>query len=318
MVYQVELDKRGRAQGVSFIDRATGGHHSVRAKAVVLAASSCETARILLNSHSSRLPNGLANESGLVGRNLMDSVANTTYAQFPGLESLPLRQDDGIGGAFLAHIYVPWWGYSQRASKQLDFPRGYHIELRGGRTMPGAIALPDYADYCEHTHGPRLREEIRRKFGSFYSFHGNGEMIPNKDCYCEIDPTVKDKWGVPVLRFHWNWGDSERRQATHMRKTFREVIERLGGRVLRVNPDDRKLLASGGNTNHEVGTTRMGTAPQSSVVNGFGQSWSTKNLFVMDGSVFPSNSDKNPTLTILALAWRNSAHLVEQARRGDL
>ena len=184
--------------------------------------------------------------------------------------------------------------------------------------MPGAYRLPDFADHCDSTHGPELRNEIRRKYGSYYYFHGNGEMIPNAGCYCEIDPHVNDKWGIPVLKFHWKWGEQERRQAAHMRSTFRAVVERLGGKVVRNSPDDDQLLAPGGATNHEVGTTRMGTSAKDSVVNPFGQSWSIRNLFVTDGGVFASNSDKNPTLTILALSWRSTAYLVEQAQRGSL
>src|ERR1700722_1722855 len=316
MVYQVDVDAHGRAQGASFIDKRTGKHHSVKAKAVVLAASACESARILLNSKSGAFRNGLANESGLVGRNLMDSVGSTTYAQFPALEDMPQRHDDGIGGATLRHICVPWWGYGE-AGQGLDFPRGYHIELGGGRTMPGVYSLPTYADTCEHRHGAELKREIKRKYGSYYSFHGNGEMIPNKDCYCEIDPTAKDQWGIPVLKFHWQWGDTERAPAAHMRKTFQEVIERLGGTVVRTSPSD-SLLDPGGATNHEVGTTRMGASSKDSAGHSYGQSWAIKNLFVMDGGVFASNSDKNPTLTILALAWRSSAHLIDEARKGNL
>ena len=131
LVYQVDVDPRGRAKGVSFVDRSTGQHHSAEARAVVLAASACESARILLNSKSNLFPNGLGNESGLVGRNLMDSAANTTFAQFPALEGMPPRHDDGIGGAGLSHFYVPWWGYKQQAGKELGFARGYHIELGG-------------------------------------------------------------------------------------------------------------------------------------------------------------------------------------------
>jgi choline dehydrogenase-like flavoprotein len=314
MVYRVGVDGNDRAKGVSFVDRKTGEHHSVEGRAVVLAASACESARILLNSKSSRFPNGLGNEGGQVGRNLMDSVANTTLAQFPALESMPRRHDDGIGGAGLAHIYVPWWGYQQQGRKQVDFARGYHIELGGGQTMPGAYSIPDFAEDCVATHGTELRDEIRRKYGSYYYFHGNGEMIPNRDCYCEIDRDVKDKWGIPVLKFHWKWGEEDRRQAAHMRSSFQAVIQRLGGKVVRTTP----LLPAGGETNHEVGTTRMGATSKDSVVNQFGQSWTVKNLFVMDGGVFASNSDKNPTLTILALSWRSSSYLIDEARKGNL
>lgn len=315
MVYEVEVDARGRARGVSFVDRQTGEHHSCGARLVVLAASSCETARILLNSKGAAFPNGLSNENGLVGRNLMDSVESSMYAQFPALEAMPPRQDDGLGGGNSGHIYVPWWGYRQQARKELDFPRGYNITLIGGRKMPGTNSLRVLAEQCEHTYGPGLRDELRRKYGSYYYFLGNGEMIPNEHCYCEIDPTVKDRWGIPVLRFHWKWGDHELRQARHMRQTFRTVIERLGGAVV---DDNDQLLVPGGASNHEVGTTRMGFTAKDSVVNAFGQPWNVRNLFIMDGGVFASNPEKNPTLTIMALAWRNSAHLIEEARRGNL
>jgi choline dehydrogenase-like flavoprotein len=317
MVYQVEIDRNGRANGVSFVDRVNGSHHSVRAKAVVLAASACESARILLNSRRAGFPNGLANSSGLVGRNLMDSVVHTTLGQFPALESMPPRQDDGLGGGSAGHIYVPWWGYGQQARNELDFPRGYHIELIGGRKMPSVNTLRILTNNATRTHGRALRDELRRHYGSYYTFSGNGEMISNQDCYCELDPSVKDKWGIPALRFHWKWGDYELRQADHMRKTFHTVIERLGGRIADNGNGNRKLSV-GGATNHEVGTIRMGATPDSSVVNSFGQTWEVKNLFVMDGGVFASSPDKNPTLSILALSWRNSAHLVAEARRGNL
>lgn len=313
LVYEVDVDKDGRAGGVSFVDRKTGVHHSARAKSVVLAASACESARILLNSQSATFPNGLANESGLVGRNLMDSVMGFLDGQFPALEGMPPRNDDGIS---VGHIYVPWWGHGQQARKELDFPRGYHIELGGGRTMPGANGMPEFAEHCDAAFGLELRDEIRRKYGSYYGFNGLGEMIPNDQSFCEIDDHVKDKWGIPVLRFHWKWGEHEVRQAQHMRKTFLEIVDRLGGKV--VPAEDDTLMAEGGEAIHEVGTLRMGASAKTSVVNQFGQSWSVKNLFVMDGGVFSSCADKNPTLSILALSWRNSAYLAEEAKKGSL
>jgi choline dehydrogenase-like flavoprotein len=315
MVYEVDMRSDGRARGVSFIDRRSGAHHSVRARVVVLAASTCESARLLLNSRGPGFPNGLANASGQVGRNLLDSAVTRVMAQFPALEALPARQDDGLGGGSAGHLYVPWWGYGQK----LDFPRGYHIEMVGGRKMPSVPTLSLLAAQSEATHGPGLREGLRRRFGSYYSFIANGEMLPNEHSYCEIDPHVKDRWGIPVLRFHWQWGEHEQAQARHMRKTLESLTEHLGGTLVADHSTPReRLLQDGGSNNHEVGTTRMGASPRDSVVNAFGQAWGIDNLFVMDGGVFPSNSDKNPTLTILALAWRNSAHLLERARRGEL
>lgn len=237
---------------------------------------------------------------------------NFLGGQFPALEGMPLRQDDGLGGIGAGHIYSPWWGYRQQASKQLDFPRGYHIQMGGGRAMP---EMGDFAEHAEHSHGAGLREEIRRKYGSYYYFQGLGEMIPNAHSYCEIDPQVKDKWGIPVLRFHWRWGEHELRQAAHMRKTFGEVIDVLGGKVIGTPTPP---ISNGGEAVHEVGTTHMGFSPRDSVVNSFGQSWSVKNLFVLDGGIFASSPDKNPTLSILALSWRGSAYLAEEARKGNL
>jgi choline dehydrogenase-like flavoprotein len=306
-VYQVDIDKRGKAQGVSFVDRLTGRYHSIRAKAVVLAASTCESARILLNSQSALFPQGLANESGQVGRNLTDTVAVHTIGQFPALERLEPRNDDGAS-AF--HIYVPWWGYQAQARKELDFPRGYHIETSGNNAMPD-MSIGDYAGYCTASHGAALREEMRHKYGSYLYFSGRGEMIPNEETFVDLDPVVKDRWGIPVLRFHWKWGDHEIRQAAHQRRTFQEVIERLGGKAVATLFDMPAGLL------HETGTTRMGFSPRDSVVNSFGQSWSVKNLFVVDGGIFASHPH-SPTLTILALSWRNSAYLAEEARKGNL
>ncbi len=313
LVYQVDLDKVGKAKGVSYVDRKTGKHHSVTARSVVLAAGSGETARILLNSKSSAFPDGLGNTNGMVGRYLMDSVGLGVQGRFPALENLPPTNDDGQG---TQHTYVPWWGYEKQT--ELGFPRGYHIEIGGGRRMP-SLGIGSYLGDDENLVGDALRDKLRIRYGSGIGFDGRGEMIPNDDCYCELDPTVKDKWGIPVLRFHWKWGDSEIRQAAHMVQTFLEVIDRLGGTpVPGYETDGRKAISKGGEMIHEVGTVRMGHNDKDSVVNQFGQSWAVPNLFVTDGAVLVSSPDKNPTLSILALAWRSSDHLATLAKQGAL
>jgi choline dehydrogenase-like flavoprotein len=314
LVYQVDIDKRGFANGVSFVDRRTGQHHSVQARAVVLAASACESARILLNSKSSLFPQGLANESGMVGRHLTDSVGSSLTAQFPSLEKLPPRNDDGVS---MGHIYVPWWGHQRQLRGELSFPRGYHIELYGNLWMPD-MGIGERAALCDASYGSELRQEMRRKFGSYFSFVGRGEMIPNESTFIDLDPVVKDKWGIPVVRFHWNWSEHELQQAAHMRRTFLDVVERLGGTPIYGEDGHEQQAIDPVGTTHEVGTTRMGASANDSVVNQFGQSWTVSNLFVMDGGVFASHPNKNPTLSILALSWRNSAYLVEEARKGNL
>ena len=150
-------------------------------------------------------------------------------------------------------------------------------------------------------------------------FDGRGEMIPNEDSYCEIDPTVVDQWGIPVLRFHWQWSEHETKQAAHMVRTFADIITSMGGTVNgTVETDGAKVIARGGQIIHEVGTCRMGTDPRTSVLNQYCQSWEVKNLFVTDGAPFVSNADKNPTLSILALAWRTCDHILGEMQRRNI
>jgi choline dehydrogenase-like flavoprotein len=316
LVYQVDLDRAGKAKGVTFVDRVTGEHHSVTARSVVLAAGACESARILLNSKSAAFPAGLCNAHGMVGRYLMDSVGASVSGHLPALEGLPPTNDDGMS---MSHIYVPWWGYQMQARKELPFPRGYHIEMGGGRSMPSMNLGAMLSATDDLSVGKALRDDARRIYGSYIGFAGRGEMIPNEDCYCDLDPKVTDKWGIPVLRFHWKWSEHETNQAAHMVKTFLEVIDRLGGTpVPGYHTDGKRAISRGGEIIHEVGTVRMGHSPEDSVVNAYGQSWAVSNLFVTDGAVLVSSPDKNPTLSILALAWRSSDHLADLARRGEL
>jgi choline dehydrogenase-like flavoprotein len=130
---------------------------------------------------------------------------------------------------------------------------------------------------------------------------------------------VKDRFGIPVLRFHWRWSDHETRQAAHMQRTFADIISAMGGRVLGTQAaDGRKAIDPGGYIIHEVGGAIMGADASSSVTNEFGQTWEVPNLFITDGALFPSNADKNPTLTIMALAWRAADHMLGALRRRDL
>ena len=314
-VREVLVGKNGKASGVLFIDRTTGKEHRIKSRAVVLAASSGETVRILLNSKSAAFPDGLANRSGLVGKYIMDTVGTDLAAQIPALENLPPHNDDGAGGC---HFYSPWWQYGAQKRGELDFARGYHIEISGTRRMPGGHS-PVPGDYVRGLYGTRLKKEARRYYGSFIGLACRGEMIPNEDSYAELDPEVKDKWGIPVLRWHWKWSEHELRMATYSQKNFAEMIEAMGGKVLG-GPlrKGHEAIRPGGNVKHEVGGARMGDKSNSSVCNQWNQTWDVKNLFLCDGSSFVSNADKNPTLTIMALAWRCADHLVDQAAKGEI
>jgi len=314
MAREVLLGSDGLATGVSYVDKKTRNDVEVRGKIVVLAASCCETARILLNSKSSRFPNGVANSSGLVGRYVMDTVGSAVSGFLPILQDLPPQNEDGVGGM---HLYMPWWLYKQQMAGKMPFARGYHIEIGGGREMPNSGALGGYAHrWLGGGYGVELKRNLRKLYGCQVHFSGRGEMIPNDDSYCEIDPDVIDEWGIPVLRFHFKWSQDEILQAKHMQETFQEIIHTMGGTVTRsYGADDNWGIARGGEIIHEVGATKMGDDPKTSVLNSHCQAWDVKNLFITDAAPFVSNADKNPTLTISALGWRTSEYIADQVKK---
>jgi choline dehydrogenase-like flavoprotein len=311
---EVTVGQDGRATGVLFIDKTSGREERVKARIVVLAASSGETVRILLNSKSASFPKGLANSSGRVGKYIMDTVGTSVNGHIPALEDLPPHNEDGAGGS---HFYAPWWLYKEQAAGKLGFARGYHIEMDGSRGMPGGRnPLPD--DLGAGAYGSKYKASARRYYGSIIRLACRGEMIPNEDSFAELDPQVKDKWGIPVIRWHWKWSQHELRMAEHAEKTFSDIISAMGGTVRPGTPTGGKGLEPGGKIIHEVGGALMGTDAKDSVCNSWNQTWDVKNLFLVDGSPFPSNADKNPTLTIMALAWRTGDYIVDQARKGNL
>jgi len=312
MAREIVMGKSGRAEAVTYIDKATLNEERVYARAFVVAASACETARLLLNSRSSSFPNGLANSSGAVGRYLTDSVGSGMAGYFPQMEKVPAHNHDGVGGM---HMYMPWWLFG----KKNDFLRGYHIEFGGGRGMPGVGGF-DHVCSEHEGYGIGLKQKCRSLYGTTIGFAGRGEMIPNEKSYCELDPAVVDRFGIPVLRFHWQWGEDELKMADHMQSTFRAIIEAGGGTVLssQQKGGHGASISEGGAIIHEVGTVRMGNDPKKSVVNKNCQAHDVRNLFVADASPFVTNPDKNPTLSIMALSWRTSEYLIDQSKRGEL
>ncbi len=323
MAREVTVDESGLASGVSYIDKNTVRDNHVRARIVVLAASACETARILLNSKSAKFPQGLANSTGIVGKYLTDSTGTGVVGFIPRMMDNHPHNEDGTGGA---HLFMPWWA----DNKKLDFPRGYHIEIGGGRRMPGAGFLGNIHAYTGVEasgtpisfggYGRNLKRDYRRVYGSTVSFAGRGEMIPNEQSYMEIDPRVVDKWGIPVPRFYFKWSDYEIKQSKHMQETFRSIIHEMGGTPLSQMPTAATNygLEPGGRIIHELGVTRMGNDPSSSVLNSHCQAHDVKNVFVADGGPFVSQADKNPTWTILALAMRTSEYIAEQRKTGTI
>ncbi|MGA8152985.1 MAG: GMC family oxidoreductase [Terriglobales bacterium] len=313
MAREIVIGKDGKAKAVSYIDKATSTEKQVRARAFVVGASACESARLLLNSRPSLFPDGLGNSSGAVGRYLTDTVGSDGAGYFPQMEKVPRHNHDGVGGM---HMYMPWWKFDRKN----DFLRGYHIEFGGGPGMPG---VGQFHHLCEEFegYGATLKQRCRSRYGTTIGFSGRGEMIPNENCYCDIDPDTVDRWGIPVLRFHWKWSDNEIKMAKDMQEAFRSIVETAGGTYMTMEKPDPERpygIADGGVIIHEVGGARMGDNPKTSVLNKYCQVHDVRNVFVTDGACFVTNSEKNPTLTILALSWRASEYLLAQAKQGSL
>jgi choline dehydrogenase-like flavoprotein len=317
MAREVTIGPDGLATGVAYIDKNTGNDEHVRARVVVLAASAIESARLLLNSKSGKFPSGLANSSGVVGKYLTDSTGTSVNGFIPAMmDHIPHNHDGSSGSTGAHHIYMPWW----LDNKKLDFPRGYHIEVSGGPGQPSSGFMGGIQRYNGGGYGAQLKADYRKYYGATVNFDGRGEMIPNEDSYCELDPTTVDRFGIPVLRFHWKFTDHEYNQSKHMQETLRSLIAAMGGTVFSAMPTREQGygLATGGSIIHETGGARMGNDPKSSVVNANCQAHDVKNLFVADGSPFVSQADKNPTWTILALAWRTSDYITQQRKAGAI
>ncbi len=319
MVKNVTTNDEGLATGVSFINKEDLMEYQLKSRAVVLGASACSSARILLNSKSKQHPNGLGNSSDHVGRYLHDSTGAGLTGFIPAMMDRKIYNEDGVGGM---HVYSPWWG----DNKKLDFPRGYHIEIWGGLGMPSygfgfnASGLNEHIGGAVGGYGDKLRKDVRRFYGSVLGLAGRGESIAQYDNRCTIDPSVVDQFGIPVLKFDYKWTNYEVLQAKHMTDTFEEIITNAGGVVLGEKPGKEKDygLLKPGEIIHEVGTTRMGDDTRTSVTNKYQQLHDCKNVFVVDAGPFTSQADKNCTWTIMALSMRASEYIVEQFKKKNI
>ncbi|RYF85132.1 MAG: GMC family oxidoreductase [Chitinophagaceae bacterium] len=325
MVREVMTNSEGLATGVSYVNKTDLQEYQVKGRTVVLAASACESARLMLNSKSKRHPAGIGNSSGVVGKYLHDSTGASLGGVLPQLFDRKRYNEDGVGGM---HVYSPWW----LDNKKLDFPRGYHIEYWGGMGMPAygfgwGIENMNGKYVVNGTqkegggYGKSLKEDYRYFYGAGVGMAGRGEAVAREDNFCEIDPTVVDKYGIPVLRFNVKWSDYEIKQAKHMKETFKEIMHNMGAVITWGGNDDEKNdygLEPPGKIIHEAGTVRMGNDSKKSALNKFNQAHDCKNLFVMDGGSFVSQADKNITWTIMALAMRSSEYIVEQMKQRNL
>ena len=325
MAREVLVNREGLATGVSYVNKDDMLEYQVSGRTVILAASACESSRLLLNSKSQRHPNGLANNSNVVGKYLHDSTGAALGGVLPQLFGRKRYNEDGVGGM---HVYSPWW----LDNKKLDFARGYHIEYWGGMGQPAygfGMGMENLnGKYVVNGkkkeaggYGASLKEDIRYFYGAGVGMAGRGEALALESNYCEIDPNVVDKYGIPVLRFHVKWSDHEIKQAKHMKETFKEIMHNMGAIITwggDDGPENNYGLEDPGKIIHEAGTVRMGNDPKRSALNKWSQAHDCKNLFNVDGGQFVSQADKNITWTILALSMRASEYIIDEMKKQNL
>jgi glucoside 3-dehydrogenase (cytochrome c) catalytic subunit len=299
IVRELEVDATGkRCSGAVFIDRRSKQEYRVHARAYALACGGVEDVRILLMSKSKDYPQGLANTSGWVGRNLVSEHYDGAVGYIERLAGAKVMNEDGAD----QHGEIPNF-YYEHPSK--DFARGYMIDLHSGPVqIPGFAAdVPGF--------GEKYREEVRRIYPAMVYLGAHGEMLANEKSYVDLDPVARDQFGLPKARMHLEWGENELAMVRDERAKCKAIIEAAGGKVLAMRSDDMKPHFDGENL---VGTVRMGADPKRSVLDPTNRSHDVKNLWVLDGASFTSYCEKNPTLTVTAVAIRASEHLAEALR----
>jgi choline dehydrogenase-like flavoprotein len=307
VVGRILTDTEGLARGVQYFDRHTGEERQALAKVVVVGASCVDSTRLLLNSKSERHPNGLGNGSDVIGRYLCEQIRLNATGFFPVLAGTPTRNDRGIGGE---HIYMP--RFNHRPGRKRDYLRGFGAQFwNTGASASGAHEGSHHVPGF----GAALKQEIKRRHPAWFEIHPFGEVLPYARNRITVDPAQVDRYGVALAKIDYQIGDNERKMTEHMADTIEEIVKAAGGEL--VNYQRGKLDAMG-SAIHEHGTCRMGADPKRSALNRFNQMHEVKNVFVVDGSSFPNASEKNPTLTILALSWRATDYLADQIKRGNL
>jgi choline dehydrogenase-like flavoprotein len=314
VVARVNMNAENRARGITYIERHTNKSIDVDAKYVILAASTLENTRLLLLSEKG----GLANSSGLLGHYMADQVGGGGVSGIlPKLRGGPARLDDGKS----AGISIPNFQNISKETQRKDFIRGYVMNATGGQTeFPQfAASVPGY--------GSEWKKEIKSRYvAQARVWIAGGEMLARKENFVELDPEVKDHWGIPVLKIHFTHSDNDHKIIEDFQHRAEEWFRKAGGEVVQGmarggpvgfpgapgSPDTntgRRRSALGGSI-HEVGTARMSVKPNDGVLTPYCRTHDIPNLYVFGGNAFPSTGDKHPTLTMMALAARGCDHLL--------
>ena len=297
----------GRADGVQYFERESGAERVVRARTVVVAASTMDSTRILLNSKSGRHPAGLGNGSGQLGRNYCEQVRFHRFGFLPPLFGQGYTNDGGIGGG---HVYIPRFNHRLTG---LDYVGGFGIQMWGNGCQTTGLNVAELLPGLEF--GAGFKQRVRERYPALAALHPYGEILPRPDNRVTVDEARTDRYGVPLMHIDVTFGDNEMRMVRHMHEVADEILHTAGAEMVPARPAEHDRP---GAAIHEHGTVRMGDDPARSVLNGFNRMHEVDNVLVVDGSSFTSASEKNPTLTILALAWRAGDYLAEELRSGRL
>ena len=291
----------GKATGVRVIDANTKAHRTYEAKVIFGCASSIGTTQILLNSKSDAMPNGLANSSDMVGRNLMDHLYALTVAGM-----LPNGPNTYYRGRRPTGLYIPRFRNVTEAGE--GFIRGYGYQ--GGVSRMGwrnaALGRPGI--------GAELKERTGKIGPWFIYISGFGEMLPNPDNRVTLNKTQVDKWGIPIVHINCEIGDNERKMAKQIIEDGKAMVQAAGGMIMSVG----ETPGTPGLGIHEMGTACMGNDPKKSVLNKYNQAHDVKNLFITDGSAMASSGCQNPSLTYMALSARAAHHASEFLKAGTI
>ncbi|HXK01027.1 MAG TPA: GMC family oxidoreductase [Verrucomicrobiae bacterium] len=301
VVSHVDMDDgANKARGVTYIDRLTRETKQVKGKAVILCAQALESTRILLNSSTREYPKGLANSSGVLGHYLMDHVAGGgASGTFDDLNVAPSPNPPHRPNG----IYMIRFRNTPATGKHPDFIRGYGYQGGSG---------PEFTMDAEGM-GAEYKKAVKK--GTYSAGLGAfGESLARWDNFCEIDPNLKDAWGIPALRISAAHGKNEELLMRDAAVNAAEMLEAAGAKNIRVQTS----YGVPGMAVHEVGTARMGNDPKKSVLNAFNQAHDVKNLLVTDGACYVSSACQNPTLTMMAITVRACDHLLEQRRKGEV
>lgn len=304
IVRDITLDSTGKVSGVVYVDRYTRQENAVRGRYVIVAASAIETARLLLISKSATFPNGLANSSGQVGRNLVEDNVAWVRGYLPEFDRRPVVNEDSYGDEAMIHPYTN----SDDKTRSKEFLRRYIMFAGGGFGMGGG------GGRGPARFGRLMKQDAKDSAGSNIGVTGAGCGLEDPNHYVDIDPEVKDAWGIPAVRIHLKQGPNQEGMVKDMVRRGVELIEAVGGTVTAYASSP----SIAGAQIHEQGTCRMGDDPKRFVTNRWGQTHDVPNLILADGSLHCTSGVTNPTLTILSLAMRNGARLAEEVRKGTV